>query len=134
MTRMRLAKAHRLLKLNREMQKLEEGKLAIARAEQAALQAEQDLLIGKLGGGDTELQSLPAPLALKRLRKLGDQKRAAEVEVSARSSALRAVATRSKYSERLTKQCEVQHRRASEEKDLLEAIERVLMKRSASLP
>ncbi|MDH4983630.1 hypothetical protein [Hyphomicrobium sp. D-2] len=133
MTRIRLAKAQRLLKLNREMQKLEEEKLTSARWQQAELREEQGNLIETLSGA-AEMQTLPTPMVLKRLRKLDDQQRALETEITARSASLRTVATRAKFSERLTKEYEVQHKRAVEEKALLEAIERILMKGDASLP
>lgn len=134
MTKMRLAKAQRLLKLNREMQKLEEEKLATARGQKLAVQAEQDSLIDALSSGGAKLQALPTPMVLQRLRKLDDQKRALETEITAGATVLRTVMTRAKYSERLTKQYEMQHRRASEGKELQEVIERVLRKGDVSLP
>lgn len=133
MTRIRLAKAQRLLKLNRTMQKLEEEKLASARGQKAELQLEQGNLIDALSGV-AEPQSLPTPMVLQRLRKLDDQQRALDVEIAARSSALRTVATRTKFSERLKKEYELRHNRAVEEKTLHEVIERVLKKGDASLP
>lgn len=133
MTRIRLEKAQRLLKLNREMQKLEEEKLVSARGQQAELREEQDNLIDTLSGV-SDMQALPTPMVLQRLRKLEDRQRALEVEITARSTSLRTVATRAKFSERLTKEYELQHKRAVEEKALHEVIERVLRKSDASLP
>ncbi|MBI1648750.1 hypothetical protein [Hyphomicrobium sulfonivorans] len=133
MTRIRLEKAQRLLKLNREMQKLEEEKLVSARGQQAELREEQDNLIDTLSGV-SDMQALPTPMVLQRLRKLEDRQRALETEITARSTSLRTVATRAKFSERLTKEYELQHKRAVEEKALHEVIERVLRKSDASLP
>jgi len=133
MLKARMQKARRLLDLHRDLQRLEEERIAGLRRRQAELAAEEQEAINSLNN-DAELQGLFVPVIVKRLTSLGDQAKRLSEEIERRTRALRALAARTKSAERLSRSYEQQHTRAEAQKELLDIIERITQPKDASLP
>lgn len=133
MVKARLEKAKRLLDLSRDLQRLEEDRLAQLRNRKAEIAVQQEELIGSLDS-DTSLQGLLMPVIVRRLKGLGDEATLVEQDIERRTSSLRSLATRTKYAERLSRNYQQQHTRMEGEKELLDVIERVLRTTGARLP
>ena len=133
MIKARLEKAKRLLDLSCDLQRLEEERLARLRNRQAEIATQQEELVGSLNS-DASLQGLLMPVIVRRLKGLGDEATLVEQDIERRTSALRGLATRTKYAERLSRNYQQQHTRIEGEKELLDVIERILRTDGARLP
>jgi len=133
MIKARMEKAKRLLDLSRDLQRLEEDRLVRLRNRQAEIATQQEELVGSLNS-DGGLQGLLMPVIVRRLKALGDEAVLVEQDIERRASALRGLATRTKYAERLSRGYEQQNKRMEAQRDLLDVIERILRNDNASLP
>jgi hypothetical protein len=129
----RLAKARRLLDLNKDLQRLEEHRVAGLRNRQAELAALQEEIFNALSG-DGGLQGLFTPMIVRRLKALGEESVRIADELERRSAALLAIAARTKHAERLSRTYEQEHSRAQAARELRDIIERVVRGDNASLP
>lgn len=121
----RMQKAQRLLKIQRDLQRLEEGKVAVLRGRQAELAALQEEILGALND-DHGLQGLYVNAIVRRLKSLSEESARVEEELESRSAALRAHAGRAKCAERRSRAYEQEHAKASARKELLDVIERCI--------
>lgn len=133
MTRARLYKTRRLLAVQREMQRLEEVRVAGLSRQQAELAAEQEELVAALNA-DEALQGLFIGAMARRLKSLNEAEMRIEKELEQRRAVLRVQAGRTKYAERKAVASEEQDARARAQKELLEVIERAVRPGDASLP
>ncbi len=129
----RLRKAKRLLDVQMDMQRLEEEHIAGLKRRRDELAAEQQETLDALGS-DGGLQGLFMSVIVKRFKTLGEEATRVDSELLARSDALRELATRTKFAERLVRNYEQQHGRIVAEKELMDIIERTLRSGDASLP
>ncbi|MDP1731617.1 MAG: hypothetical protein WC684_02635 [Hyphomicrobium sp.] len=129
----RLRKARRLLDLHRDLQRLEEERIAGLRRRQDELAVLQEEIFNSLNG-DEGLQGLFTPMIVRRLKSLGDESLRVAEELKRRSEALLAISARTKHAERLAHTYEQGHNRASAERELRDIIERIARPEDASLP
>lgn len=129
----RLKKTRRLLDLHRDLQRLEEERIAGLRRRQDELAVLQEEIFDSLNG-DGGLQGLFTPMIVRRLKSLGDESLRVAEELKRRSEALLAIAARTKHAERLAHTYEQAHNRASAERELRDIIERIARPEDASLP
>lgn len=133
MVKVRLQKAKRLLDVQRSLQRLEEDRVTGLKGRQSELAAMQEEIVGALSG-DEGLQGLFTPVIVRRLKVLSEESVRVGEELDRRSNALRALATRTKFAERLVRTYEQQHNRAMSDKELMDVIERLIRVDDASLP
>lgn len=133
MTRARMQKAKRILDVQRGLKRLEEERVAGLRGRQSELAAMQEEIVSALNGDD-RLQGLFTPVIVRRLQSLGEETARITEELERRSQSLRALATRTRFAERLVRTYERQHTRAVADKELLDIIERLARIDDASLP
>ncbi|MEI9899769.1 MAG: hypothetical protein WDN31_06040 [Hyphomicrobium sp.] len=133
MIKARMRKAQRLLDVQQDLQRLEEERIAGLKRRQAELAALQEETIGALGD-DGGPQGLFISVIVKRLKALAEEALRVDEDLQRRSRALRALATRTKYAERLVRNYEQQHDKVVAERDLMDVIERALRIDDASLP
>lgn len=133
MTQARMQKARRLLDLHKDLQRLEEERIVGLRSRQSELAAQQDEIVASLNS-DAGPQGLVMPLILRRLTSLGEEAKRIDEEIERRARALRAIASRTKHAERLSRTYEQLHTRSRAEKELLDIIERITQPKDASLP
>lgn len=129
----RMRKAQRLLKVQKDLQRLEERKVAALQGRQAELAAQQDEIIRSLNADDG-LKELFIAAIVRRLKRLGDEASLVAQELERRSATLRMHAGRAKVVERRSRAYEEQHARALAQKELMDVIERFLKPDDASLP
>jgi hypothetical protein len=120
----RLRKARRLLDLHRDLKRIEEQRVAGLRSRQAELAALQEETAASLNS-DEGLRSLFLPVIVRRLQALGEESQGVAEELERRSRALRTLAGRTKFAERLSRTIEQEMAKALAQKELLEAIERI---------
>lgn len=125
MTQDRLRKARRLLDVQRQMQRLEEMKVAETRQRQAEAVAQQEEIVAALNGADA-LQGLFVAQTARRLKSLSEEERRLELEVTRRMGLLRAQAGRTKVAERQLGAREEHAAKAKAQKELVEIIERIV--------
>jgi hypothetical protein len=133
MMRDRLLKAQRLLELQRELQRIEEARIAAVLARQAELAAIQDDLIAALNADEAPQGVLVAAI-VRRMKSLGEEAAQLGEELERRYEALRTHASRAKVAERRSRSYEEQHARERAKSELLDVIERILHPGDASLP
>lgn len=133
MVKVRLQKAKRLLDVQRSLQRLEEDRVTGLKGRQSELAAMQEEVVGALSD-DEGLQGLFTPVIVRRLKSLSEESVRVTEELDRRSNALRALATRTKFAERLVRAYEQQHTRAVSDKELIDVIERLIRADDASLP
>jgi len=133
MIQARMQKARRLLEVQRGLQKLEEGRIAVLQSRRAELGALQEELLNALNADD-EPSGLLVDVIVRRLKNLGEEAAHIAEELERRSAVLREHAGRVKCAERRSRTYEQQHARALADKELLEAIERIIRPEDASLP
>jgi len=129
----RLQKARRLLDLHRNLKQLEEQRIAGLQSRQAELEALQEETAASLNA-DEGLRSLFLPVIVRRLKSLSEESRRVAEELERRSRALRTLAGRTKFAERLSRTYEQEQAKARAQKELIEIIERVARPDDASLP
>jgi hypothetical protein len=133
MTQARLRKAKRLLEVQREMQRLEEGRVAALRARQGEIATEQEEIVAALNA-DEALQGLFVAATARRLKRLSEEETRVTQDVEQRTAALRTQAGRTRYAEKQAEACERELEAAAAKNDLLEIIERSVRAKDASLP
>lgn len=133
MVKSRLQKAKRLLDVQRSLQRLEEERVAGLKGRQSDLAAKQEEVVGALSE-DEGLQGLFTPVIVRRLKSLGEEAVRVTEELERRSKSLLTLAARRKHAERLVRAYQQQHSRAVADKELIDAIERILHADDASLP
>ncbi len=134
MLKARMNKARRLLDVQQDLQRLEEERLANVKRRQTEISTMQEEMIATLNG-DSGLQGLFTPVIVKRLQSLGEETLRLDKELERRSQSLRAIATRTKYAERIVRNYEQQHAKMAADKELMDIIERALrIDDDASLP
>lgn len=133
MMRDRIRKAQRLLELQRELQRIEEARIAAVLARQAELAAIQDDLIAALNADEAPQGVLVAAI-VRRLKNLGEEAVQLGEELERRYEALRTHASRAKVAERRSRSYEQQNARERAKNELLYVIERILHPADASLP
>lgn len=129
----RMQKAQRLHRIHKNLQRLEEERVAGLQRRLAELEMRQEEIVNSLNS-DGELQSMFMPMIVRRLKALREESGRVAEEIERRVRALRSMAARTKYAERLSDTYEQQHERAREEKELLDVIERATRSGDASLP
>jgi hypothetical protein len=133
MIKARMQKAQRVLKAQRDLQRIEEGKVAALRSQQAELSALQEEMLGALSKEDG-LQGLFIDATVRRLKKVSEEGARLAEELERRSAALLVHAGRAKCAERRSRTYEQEHARAAAQKELLDVIERFIQPKDASLP
>lgn len=133
MIQARLQKARRLLEVQRGLQRLEEARVAALQSRRAELAALQEELLNALNTDDAP-SGLLVDAIIRRLKNLGEEAAGLAEELERRSATLREHAGRAKCAERRSRTYEQQHARAVADKELLEAIERLIRPEDASLP
>lgn len=133
MTAARLKKAQRLLKVQRDLQEIEERKVAGLRHRQAELADLREEMLRALSS-DEGLQGLFVGAIVRRLKSLGEEATLIGDELERRSRALQAYASRTKFAERRAQTCEQEHAHEVARKELMEIIERFIRPENASLP
>lgn len=129
----RLAKARRLLDLHRDLQRLEEQRIAALRRRELELAAMQEELVGTLNG-EEGLRGLFMPSIVKRLKSLSEEAVRVGDEIKRRTAALQTIAARAKHAERISRTYEEEHARVKAAEELRDIIERVARPSDASLP
>jgi hypothetical protein len=133
MMRARAEKARRLLKVQRDLQRLEEARVAGLQRRRAELSALQEQILAALNAEEGPTGLLVAAF-VRRLKSLGEEGARIAEELERRSLALRAQAGRTKYAERRSQAYEQEHAKAQARKELLELLERIVRPQDASLP
>lgn len=129
----RMQKARRLLEIHRNMQRLEEVKVASLRSREAELAAMQEDIVTALNSGEG-LQGMFVPMIVRRLKSLGEEAARVAQELAARLRSLQTIAGRTKLAERRSRGYEQELAKSRAEKELIEIIERIARGDDASLP
>ncbi|WP_157961486.1 hypothetical protein [Microvirga flavescens] len=129
----RLRKTQRLLKVQEQMHRIAEWKLAGLQRQASELRDAQETLIQTLNDDDA-LHGLFVAPAARRLQQLAGQSSQVEAAQTAQSQIVLDKAMQVKRTERMVGTLEQEHRRNTEKKDYLSLLDRLATKRDASLP
>ena len=129
MIRQRLKKAKRLHDVQESLQQIEEERIARLRARKDDIARQQSDIVSALSD-DAGLERL----YVGRLKSLSEEATRIDKEIEFRSRALLAIATRTKFAERLVRNYTQQDAKVDAEKQLLDIIDRIARGDDASLP
>jgi hypothetical protein len=129
----RLRKAQRLLKVQEQLHKMEEWKLASLQRQEAELRETQTVLIGALNNHEV-LQGLFVESTARRLQALAAQAALVEQQKDRQNKVALDRALQVKRTERMIGGLASDHRRALEKKDYLSLLDSLATKKDASLP
>jgi hypothetical protein len=129
----RREKARRLLDLHRDLQRLEEQRIAALRGREIELATMQEELVGTLSG-EGGLTSLFTSSIVKRLKSLSEEAVRVGEEIKRRTAMLQTIAARTKHAERMSRTYEQEYARVQAAQELRDIIERVARPPDASLP
>ncbi|CAN1723982.1 Flagellar FliJ protein [Hyphomicrobium sp. 1Nfss2.1] len=129
MIKQRLKKAKRLHDVQESLQQIEEERIARLRARKDDIARQQSDIVSALSA-DAGLERL----YVGRLKSLSEEATRVDKEMEFRSRTLLAIATRTKFAERLVRNYEQQDAKVDAEKQLLDIIDRIARGDDASLP
>ena len=129
MIKQRLKKAKRLHDVQESLQQIEEERIARLRARKDEIARQQSDIVSALSA-DAGLERL----YVGRLKSLSEESTRIDKEIEFRSRALLAIATRTKFAERLVRNYAQQDAKVDAEKQLLDIIDRIARGDDASLP
>ncbi len=129
MIKQRLKKAKRLHDVQESLQQIEEERIARLRARKEDIARQQSDIVSALSA-DAGLERL----YVGRLKSLSEEATRIDKEIEFRSRALLAIATRTKFAERLVRNYAQQDAKVDAEKQLLDIIDRIARGDDASLP
>lgn len=129
MIKQRLKKAKRLHDVQESLQQIEEERIARLRARKDDIARQQSDIVSALSA-DAGLERL----YVGRLKSLSEESTRIDKEIEFRSRALLAIATRTKFAERLVRNYAQQDAKVDAEKQLLDIIDRIARGDDASLP
>ncbi|RTL67934.1 MAG: hypothetical protein EKK41_16325 [Hyphomicrobiales bacterium] len=120
----RVSRIGRILKVQQQLHRAEEWRLAEIERQLEGFEAEQREIVDALNS-ESGLQSLFLDASVRRVRSLGDAVRGTEVEREAQSARVLETGSRLKAAERLMQRAESEARREEEDSQLQEAVERI---------
>lgn len=120
----RVARIGRILKVQQQLHRAEEWRLAEIEQQLQSLETGQQELIDGLNS-ETGLQGLYMDATVRRIKSLGDAARTAETDRAIQSGRVLETGSRLKAAERLMQRAEADARREEEESQLKEAVERL---------
>jgi len=129
MVKQRLKKAKRLHDVQESLQQIEEERILRLRARKDDIARQQADIVNALSA-DAGLERL----YVGRLKSLSEEATRVDKEIEFRSRTLLAIATRTKFAERLVRTYEQQDAKVDAEKQLLDIIDRIARGDDASLP
>ena len=129
MVKQRLKKAKRLHDVQESLQQIEEERILRLRARKDDIARQQADIVSALSA-DAGLERL----YVGRLKSLSEEATRVDKEIEFRSRTLLAIATRTKFAERLVRTYEQQDAKVDAEKQLLDIIDRIARGDDASLP
>ncbi|WP_072370950.1 hypothetical protein [Hyphomicrobium sp. NDB2Meth4] len=129
MIKQRLKKAKRLHDVQESLQQIEEERIARLRARKDDIARQQSEIVSALSA-DAGLERL----YVGRLKSLSEESTRIDKEIEFRSRTLLAIATRTKFAERLVRNYAQQDAKVDAEKQLLDIIDRIARGDDASLP
>lgn len=119
-----VARLGRILKVQRQLHRAEEWRLAEIEQQIVSLETEQRDLVDALNA-ESGLEGLFLDATARRIRSLADAARLAEVDRAAQAVRVLETGARLKAAERLMQRAEANARREEEAKDLREIMERL---------
>jgi len=129
MIKQRLKKAKRLHDVQESLQQIEEERIAGLRARKSDIARQQNDIVTALSA-DAGLERL----YVGRLKSLSEEVVRVDKEIEFRSRTLLAIATRTKFAERLVRNYQQQDAKVDAEKQLMDIIDRIARSDDASLP
>lgn len=129
----RTKKVARILKVQQDMQKLADWRLAMLRREAGELAVAQEEIVAVFNDDDRLHGILIDPMA-RRLRQLAAEAHRVKVETAAQEHRVLAQTRKLKQTERLLERTAQEEERARERRELEALLDAVLAKRDASLP
>jgi hypothetical protein len=120
----RVTRIGRILKVQEQLHRAEEWRLAEIERQLEGFEAEQREIVDALNS-ESGLQSLFLDASVRRVRSLGEAVRGTEAERQAQSARVLETGSRLKAAERLMQRAESEARREEEDSQLRDAVERL---------
>jgi hypothetical protein len=120
----RVTRIGRILKVQQQLHRAEEWRLAEIERQLEGFEAEQREIVDALNS-ESGLQSLFLDASVRRVRSLGEAVRGTEAERQAQSARVLETGSRLKAAERLMQRAESEARREEEDSQLRDAVERL---------